>query len=116
MLTLRLRSRFLAAVPAAFFLALAGSANAACTRLGFSVNDYGKAGPAADAQKLLDNHIAGWTRKKGVRKYTTGKKTVECKLYLDVGLFDEYTCVATASVCWYDKPSARDAAAVDPGK
>ncbi|MFV0369146.1 MAG: hypothetical protein ACK5KM_11865, partial [Hyphomicrobiaceae bacterium] len=32
-----------------------------CTRLGFSVNDYGKVGPTNDAKKLLDKYIATWT-------------------------------------------------------
>ncbi len=98
-----LPSRLLAAVCAACLLCLGGTAGAACTKLAFSVNDYGKKGPAADAQRLLDKYIADWTRSKGIKKYTTGKKTVSCELYLDVGLFDEYTCRAVASVCWDGK-------------
>ena len=70
------------------------------TRLGFSVNDYGKDGPTNDAKKLLDTYIAKWAIDNGVKKYTTGKKTVSCELYLDVGIFDEHTCKAEASVCW----------------
>lgn len=101
-----LPSRLLAAACALCVLGLAAPAGAACTKLAFSVNDYGKKGPAADAQKLLDKYIADWTRSQGIRKYTTGKKTVDCKLYLDVGLFDEYTCRAVASVCWDGKPVA----------
>lgn len=78
----------------------ADAANAACTRLAFSVNDYGKVGPTNDAKNLLDKYIAKWTADRGIKKYTTGKKDVSCELYLDVGLFDEHTCKATASVCW----------------
>jgi hypothetical protein len=71
-----------------------------CTKLAFSVNDYGKAGPARDAQALLDKHIADWAQRKGIKKYSTGKKTVKCELFLDFGVFDEHTCTATAPVCW----------------
>lgn len=77
-------------------------AAAKCTRLGFSVNDYGKDGPTNDAKKLLDQYIADWAKKQGISKYTTGKKTVNCELFLDVGFFDEHTCRAEASVCWGD--------------
>jgi len=106
------RSRLFAAVCAASVLGLAGSADAACTKLAFSVNDYGKKGPAADAQSLLDKYIADWAKGKGIKKYTTGKKTVDCQLYLDVGVFDEYTCRAVASICWEGNPkAAKDATA-----
>jgi hypothetical protein len=72
----------------------------ACKDLAFSVNDYGKDGPTRDAQALLDKHIAQWAKDQGIKKYKVGKKNVSCELYLDVGLFDEYTCKATANVCW----------------
>ncbi len=75
-------------------------AAAKCTRLGFSVNDYGKDGPTKDAKALLDKYIADWAKSRGIAKYTTGKKTVNCELFIDVGLFDEHTCRAEASVCW----------------
>ena len=81
-------------------LAMAGSADAKCTRLGFSVNDYGKDGPTKDAKSLLDKYIANWAAQNGVKTYTTGKKDVKCELYLDVILFDEHTCRAEATVCW----------------
>lgn len=81
-------------------LGFAAPAGAACTTLAFSVNDYGKEGPTRDAQALLDKHIEQTMKEKGVKKYTVGKKTVSCELYLDVGLFDEHTCKASASVCW----------------
>ncbi len=71
-----------------------------CTRLAFSVNDYGKTGPARDARRLLDKYIARWTGERGIRRYRTGPKKVTCKLFLDFGVFDEYTCRAEASVCW----------------
>ncbi len=84
----------------AAMLALATAADAKCTRLGFSVNDYGKDGPTNDAKKLLDTYIAKWAADNGVKKYTTGKKDVKCELFLDFGVFDEHTCRAEASVCW----------------
>ena len=100
--------RFLAAVCDLGALGLAGTAHAVCTKLAFSVNDYGKKGPAEDAQKLLDKYIADWAKGQGIKKYTAGKKTVDCKLYLDVGVFDEYTCRAEANVCWQGKPLLKD--------
>ncbi len=75
-------------------------AQAKCTRLAFSVNDYGKKGPTEDAKKLLDKYIKDWTSERGIKNYTTGKKDVKCELFLDVIVFDEYTCRAEASVCW----------------
>jgi hypothetical protein len=93
------------AVLAAAAFAAAG-AEARCTRLAFSVNDYGKDGPTRDAKGLLDKYIANWTRSKGIAKYTVGKKEVSCELFLDMIVFDEHTCKATALVCWGDKASA----------
>jgi hypothetical protein len=75
-------------------------ASAACTRLAFSVNDYGKEGPTEDAKRLLDKYIAKKMAERGVTKYTTGKKDVTCELFIDVLLFDEHTCKAEATVCW----------------
>ncbi len=79
---------------------VAGPALADCQKLGFSVNDYGKDGPIRDAKALLDTYIKDWAAKNGIAKYRTGKKDVSCELFLDVGLFDEHTCKATATVCW----------------
>lgn len=79
-------------------------AQAACQKLGFSVNDYGKKGPAADAKKLLDKYIADYAKKHGIKNYRTGPKTVTCELFLDFGFFDEYTCKAVATSCWKGKP------------
>jgi hypothetical protein len=81
-------------------VAATAPAEAACKRLGFSVNDYGKKGPAEDAKRLLDKYIASYAKKNGIKKYRTGKKTVTCKLFLDFGFFDEYTCRAEATFCW----------------
>jgi hypothetical protein len=91
-------------------LTLAGAADAKCTRLGFSVNDYGKDGPTKDAKSLLDKYIANWAAQNGVKTYTTGKKDVKCELYLDVILFDEHTCRAEATVCWGGAAAAPAAA------
>lgn len=89
----------------------ATAADAKCTRLGFSVNDYGKDGPTKDAMGLLDKYIAKWAAENGVKKYTTGKKSVNCELFLDFGVFDEHTCKAEASVCWGEGGPATTAAA-----
>jgi hypothetical protein len=93
-----------AAVLAAAVFGAAG-AEARCTRLAFSVNDYGKDGPTKDAKDLLDKYIANWAKSKSIAKYTVGKKDVNCELYLDMFVFDEHTCKASALVCWDDKAS-----------
>lgn len=76
------------------------AAEAKCTRLGFSVNDYGKDGPTKDAKDLLDKYIAKWASEQGIAKYNVGKKDVKCELFLDFIVFDEHTCRAEATVCW----------------
>lgn len=81
------------------FVAVA-PAQAKCTRLAFSVNDYGKEGPTNDAKELLDKYIKEWTAERGITKYRTGKKDVSCELFIDLIVFDEYTCRAEADVCW----------------
>jgi hypothetical protein len=88
----------IAAVVASIFAAT--PADATCKRFGFTVNDYGKEGPTNDAKNLLDKHVAEWASKSGVTDYQIGKKSVSCELFLDVILFDEHTCTATANVCW----------------
>jgi hypothetical protein len=85
----------------------APGADARCTRLAFSVNDYGKDGPTKDAQEMLDKYIAQWTKSKGISKYTVGKRDVSCELFLDVIVFDEHTCKASALVCWDGKAAAK---------
>ena len=100
------RIPFVAAATAVTLLAHTGAADAACTRLGFSVNDYGKDGPTKDAQDLLDKYIAQWTAERGIKKYTAGKKSVSCELFLDFIVFDEHTCKAEATVCWTGNPPA----------
>jgi len=89
-------------IMSAVLLGSAMPAWAKCTRLGFTVNDYGKEGPTRDAKNLLDKYIADWAKSQNITKYSTGKKTVSCELFLDVGFFDEHTCRAEASVCWGD--------------
>jgi hypothetical protein len=85
---------------AAVVSAVALPAHAACTRLGFSVNDYGKDGPIKDAKALLDKYVAKWAADRNIAKYRTGPKSVNCELFLDVIVFDEHTCRAEATVCW----------------
>jgi hypothetical protein len=89
-------------------------ASAACTRLGFSVNDYGKDGPTKDAKELLDKYIAKKMAERGVTNYTTGKKTVTCELFLNLILFDEHTCKAEATVCWGGSTPAKEETAAAP--
>jgi hypothetical protein len=106
---MRIRSSLTGISVALATLVAAGTAEARCTRLGFSVNDYGKEGPTKDAKSMLDKYIAKWATDNGIKKYTTGKKDVSCELYLDVIVFDEYTCRAEASVCWEGGPAAAPA-------
>lgn len=80
--------------------ALSAPADAACKKFGFTVNDYGKDGPTNDAKNLLDKHIAEWAAQNKITEFQTGKKSVSCELFLDVVLFDEHTCTASATVCW----------------
>ena len=72
-------------------------AAAKCTRLGFSVNDYGKDGPTKDAKDLLDKYIAKWAADQKITKYVVGKKDVKCDLFLNFIVFDEHTCRAEAT-------------------
>ena len=90
------------AVTAASVAAL--PASAACTRLGFTVNDYGKDGPTKDAKELLDKSITKKMAERGISKYQTGKKDVKCELFLNFIVFDEHTCTAEATVCWDGAP------------
>ena len=100
--------KFVTLAVAASAVAMAASpAYAKCTRLGFSVNDYGKDGPTKDAKDLLDKHIAKWAADQGIAKYTTGKKEVKCELFLDFIVFDEHTCRAEATVCWGEGGAAK---------
>jgi hypothetical protein len=80
----------------------ATAAHARCTKLAFSVNDYGKDGPTKDAKALLDKYIADWAKSKGIKTYTVGKKDVSCELFLNLIVVDEHTCKASALVCWPD--------------
>lgn len=83
----------------------APAVNRTCTRLGFSVNDYGKDGPTSDAKRLLSDYVARWAVANGIRKYNLGKSSVKCELFLNLIVVDEHTCTATADVCWSGKPS-----------
>ena len=94
------RSLVGAAAALTMTFAVADGAFAACTRLAASVNDYGKDGPIRDAKSLLDKYVAKWASDRKITGYNTGPKEVTCELFLDVILFDEYTCKAAATVCW----------------
>jgi hypothetical protein len=116
-------SKFLAFAAAAVSasLLMTTPSEAKCTRLAFSVNDYGKEGPTKDAKALLDQHIAKVMAERGIKKYSVGKKEVTCELFLDLILFDEHTCKAAATVCWPEggaKPSkqaAQKSSAIETG-
>ena len=114
---MRLRASISAISAIVAFSVAAGPAAATCTKLAFSVNDYGKEGPTNDAKRLLDTYIAKWTSERGIAKYNTGKKEVTCELFLDFGVFDEHTCKAAASVCWDGPmPAGVTAASLSGGK
>jgi len=110
------RTLLLAAAVTGMAVSAAAPVQAKCTRLGFSVNDYGKEGPTNDAKRLLDGYIAKWATDNGVAKYTVGQKSVQCELFLDFIVFDEHTCRAEADVCWNDGSgsSHQSAAAAKP--
>lgn len=103
------RLRLHTAAAAVAFGLMASGADAKCTRLAFSVNDYGKDGPTKDAKELLEKHVADWAKQRGIGKYTVGKKDVSCELFLDFIVFDEHTCKAEATVCWPDGAPATTA-------
>ncbi len=91
------------AIAATLFMAsflITAPADARCKKFGFTVNDYGKVGPTNDAKRLVDKFVAEWMAKNGIKNYRTTPKKVECKLFIDVGLFDEYTCRADTTACW----------------
>ncbi len=96
-----MKAFLLAAIGAALLaVSISADAHAACQKLGFTVNDYGKDGPTNDAKNLLDEYINKWTAANGIKKFRVGKKTVTCELFLDFGFFDEHTCKAVATFCW----------------
>lgn len=97
---MRFVSKLALAAMFAAALSLMNPAMAGCRRMGFTVNDYGLEGPKRDAQNLLDKHISEWALEQGIEKYNIGKKDVSCELYLNLVVFDEHTCTATATVCW----------------
>lgn len=97
---MRAFSIFAASALALGVAAAVNSADAGCKRFGFTVNDYGKEGPTNDAKALLDKHVTKWAAESGISDYRVGKKDVKCELFLDFVVFDEYTCTASANVCW----------------
>lgn len=95
-----------AVLPSAMSAAVAAPAKPECQQLYFEVNDYGKEGPSRDAQAMLDKLIVKWTQDKGIKTYKTQKKDVSCELFLDAVVFNEYTCKATADICWTPSKTA----------
>jgi hypothetical protein len=105
-----------ALLPSALSPAAAAPAKPECQQLYFEVNDYGKEGPSRDAQAALDKLIVKWTQDKGIKTYKTQKKDVSCKLFLDAVVFNEYTCTATADICWKPQKTAAKSAAKTEAK
>ena len=99
-----------AAMAAVLTLGSISPSEAACRKMGFLVNDYGKDGPTKDAQSLLDKDIAKWAGEKGIAKYDVSKRDVTCELFLNFIVFDEHTCTASATVCWDEKAIGKPAA------
>jgi hypothetical protein len=95
-----MRTQLSVALLVALMCVVSSNSWAACKRLGFTVNDYGKKGPIKDAKKLLDGYIKSWAKERDIKHYRVGKKKVTCELFLDVGFFDEHTCKASATFCW----------------
>ena len=89
--------------------------DAACRKMGFLVNDYGKDGPSKDAQELLEKDVAKWAAGQGIQKYTVSKKDVTCELFLNFIVFDEHTCTASATVCWDEKTAGKSAVPATTG-
>jgi hypothetical protein len=113
----KVSSAVLGLASAALLWGVTTPAFAKCTRLGFSVNDYGKDGPTKDAKELLDKYVAEWAKSKGITNYRIGKKDVSCELFLNLILFDEHTCKAEAQVCWGDgEPAAAEKSAAKSEK
>ena len=112
---MRLQSSFAIAIASAVTMTLGATlpADAACKRMGFLVNDYGKDGPTKDAQELLEKDIAKWAAGQGIKSYTVNKKDVSCELFLNFIVFDEHTCTASATVCWDEKNPGKPAAVQD---
>ncbi len=110
----KFRALVAAASALAVSLAAVDVAQAACTRLAFSVNDYGKEGPIRDAKSMLDKYIAKWAADRKIKVSSVGPKEVTCELFLDVIVFDEYTCKAAATVCWNGPMPAGHQVEADP--
>jgi hypothetical protein len=61
-------------------------------------------------------YIANWTKSKGIKTYTVGKKEVSCELFLNLIVVDEHTCKASALVCWPDGKRSETKASAAGGK
>jgi len=97
---IKIQNILAAALCGAVLFGHAGAAQAKCQTLYFSVNDYGKEGPAKDAADLLDKYVVKWTKEKEIKHYRKVPKEMKCELFLDFVVFDEYTCTASADICW----------------
>jgi hypothetical protein len=71
-----------------------------CRTRSFLVNDYGKDGPTADAKRLLAADISSWTKANNLSNVKVGATSVKCYQFLNFIAFDEWTCTASAKVCW----------------
>ena len=71
-----------------------------CHRFAHSTNDYGRIGPTSEAKRLVEVAAKKWAADNKVKTFSMGAKSVKCLLFLDFGLFDEYTCTAEMSICY----------------
>jgi hypothetical protein len=83
---------------------------AVCDHLTYLVNDYGKDGPAKDANAGLDKTVAKFVADNKMTAYKQEKRGMSCELFLDFGFFDEYTCTASVDIC-PAKPAPKTTAA-----
>ena len=76
------------------------AATPGCRTRSFLVNDYGKDGPTADAKRLLEADIAEWTKANNLQNIKISARDVQCEQFLNFIVFDEWTCTASAQICW----------------
>lgn len=64
----------------------------------FEVNHYGKSGIEL-ARENLDKYVAGLKKKSPRKKFRVVQDKPQCYKFLDLLLFDEWTCKIEAAIC-----------------